>query len=321
MVGSSQTGARRALALLIFALMVAGSAAAGPAIQNDDTRNLWDTGFAQRRPKPKTPSRARKPARYRRATPSLASQASKTPPAGTPETPPSQQPVAEDAIVGVTVWRLRPSAPADGAAARILVHEPAKEEDVEWTPERIEADTPLSEGQRVRLSIETPRTGFLYVIDRERYADGTYGKPYLIFPTTRTRGGNNAVSAGSIVEVPAQSDNPIYFTLKRSRPDHVAEVITVLVTPQLLPDVKIGRDALELPEAQVAQWEAQWGARAERLEMADGAGKTYTQAEKAAGADPSQQLTQDDPLPQTIYRVAAKPGDPVLITVPLRSAQ
>jgi hypothetical protein len=46
----------------------------------------------------------------------------------------------------------------------------------EWTPQRIEADTPLKVGERVRLSIESPRTGYLYVIDREQYADGSYGE-------------------------------------------------------------------------------------------------------------------------------------------------
>jgi hypothetical protein len=322
MLGSFRVGAALGVAAVI-AFFVAGAIAAGPAAQDDDTRNLWDTGFAQKRPKAKASGQSRKPARYRRATPPLAEQA-KTPaanPAATPATPQPIAPLAEDAIVGVTVWRLRPSARVDGTGARILIHEPAKDEDAEWTPERVEADTPIAENQRVRLSIEAPRAGFLYVVDREQYADGTFGKPYLIFPTTRTRGGNNAVSAGSVVEIPAQSDNPIFFTLKRSRPDHVAEVITVLVTPQPLPEVKIGRGALELPETQVAQWEAQWGARAERLELAGGAGTAYTEAEKMAGADPSHQLTQGDPLPQTIYRVVTRPGDPVLITVPLRIGQ
>ena len=328
MLGSFRVGAPRLVAAVIFAGFVAGAILAGPTAQDEDTRNLWDTGFAQKRPKAKASGQTRKPARYRRATPPLAAQA-KTPaanPAANPATTPpaTAQPIApaaEDAIVGVTVWRLRPSARADATGARILIHEPAKDEDAEWTPERVEADTPIAENQRVRLSIEAPRAGFLYVVDREQYADGTFGKPYLIFPTLRTRGGNNAVSAGSVVEIPAQSDNPIFFTLKRSRGDHVAEVITVLVTPQPLPEVKIGRGVLELPEAQVTQWEARWGARAERIEMAGGAGTAYTEAEKMAGADPSHQLTQDDPLPQTIYRVVTKAGDPVLISVPLRIGQ
>src|SRR6266446_6051279 len=72
--------------------------------------------------------------------------------------------------VGVTVWRLRPSRSSD-EGARVLVQEGLKQ--AEWTPERIEADTPLKIGDRVRLSIESPRPGFLYIIDREQYADGS----------------------------------------------------------------------------------------------------------------------------------------------------
>ena len=52
--------------------------------------------------------------------------------------------------------------------------------------------------------------------------------------------------------------------------------------------------------------------------MAGGPGTAYTAAEKAAGAAPNQQLTQDDPLPQTIYKVDAKHGAPILVTIPLR---
>lgn len=52
--------------------------------------------------------------------------------------------------------------------------------------------------------------------------------------------------------------------------------------------------------------------------MAGGAGKTWTKAEQEAGAYATRQLTQDDPGPQTIYRVAVKPGAPMLVKVGLR---
>jgi hypothetical protein len=52
-------------------------------------------------------------------------------------------PEASDEI-GVTVWRLRPSQSAD-AGARVLVLDGLKQS--EWTPERIEADTPLKVGR------------------------------------------------------------------------------------------------------------------------------------------------------------------------------
>jgi hypothetical protein len=51
--------------------------------------------------------------------------------------------------------------------------------------------------------------------------------------------------------------------------------------------------------------------------MVGGAGKTYTKTEKEAGAE-GRLLTQEDELPQTLYRITPKPGAPVLISVPLR---
>src|SRR5258708_17993579 len=89
----------------------------------------------------------------------------------------------------------------------------------------------MAEGDRIRISVEAARTGFLSFVDKEQYADGSKGEPYLIFPTTRTRGGDNSVKAGRVIEIPAQDDGPPYFTLKRTRADQVGESVTVLVSP------------------------------------------------------------------------------------------
>src|SRR5207302_7654799 len=108
------------------------------------------------------------------------------------------------------------------------------EEPAEWTPERVEANAPLRVGERIRISIESPSAGYLYVIDREQYADGTTSEPYLLFPTTRTCGGENRVTAGRVIEIPGQEDRPNYFRLRQSRSTQTAEVLTVLVTAQPL---------------------------------------------------------------------------------------
>jgi hypothetical protein len=72
------------------------------------------------------------------------------------------------AQVGVTFWRFRRSTAADKTKELVEDEDGA----VEWTLERIEEGTPLATGQRVRLSIESlSRAGYLYVIDREQYAD------------------------------------------------------------------------------------------------------------------------------------------------------
>jgi hypothetical protein len=222
--------------------------------------------------------------------------------------------------IGVTVWRLRPSQSMD-TGARVVVQDGLRQ--TEMTPERIEADTPLNIGDRVRLTIESPRPGFLYIIDREQYADGSYGEPMLIFPTKGTRGGDNRVAPGMLIDIPAQEDQYSYFTAQPTgdRRDQIAEVLTIILVTQQLP-LPIGAQPLKLTNTQVAGWEKIWGGTSERLELVDGAGRQWTKEEKMAGAANGRQLTQGGPPPQTVYRVArSKPGGPLLVTVPLRYAR
>ena len=220
--------------------------------------------------------------------------------------------------LGLTIWRLRPAKLAD-AGARMIVQKDA--ESVEYIPERMPANAPLRIGENIRFSFESPQTGYLYVIDRELYADGTMSKPMLIFPTTRTRGGDNKVEAGKLIEIPAQEDRPNFYTLQATRLSTVAqtgEALTVIVAPQPLEGVTVGANAFALTNEQVQQWEQQWSAQSETLDLTGGAGQTWTKAEQEAGASGMRYLTQADPEPQTIYRVAAKPGTPLLVKVGLR---
>ena len=217
--------------------------------------------------------------------------------------------------VGVTVWRLRPTRSSD-EGGRVLVQEGLKQS--EWTPERIEADTPLNIGDRVRLTVESPRPGFLYIIDREQYADGSFGEPMLIFPTLHTRGGDNRVEPGRLIDIPAQEDQYSYFTAQPAGDRRqVAEVLTIILVPQPLP-LQIAAQPLKMAETEVNGWEKLWGGTAERLELVGGAGRIWTMEEKSAGAALGRQLTQTGPPPQTVYRVARKAGGPLLVTVPLR---
>jgi hypothetical protein len=215
--------------------------------------------------------------------------------------------------LGVTLWRLRPAVANDEKGTRLLV----QDDESEWTLERVGLETKFIEGQKVRLSIESPLTGYLYIIDRERYADGTYSEPYLIFPTQHPRRVDNSVTAGKVIEIPDQEDNPPYFRMRRGRADQTGEVLTVIVTPQPIPDLVLDRKPIKLSPEQFAQWEKKWGLPVTRFEYSETLGKTYTLAEKQAGSSGSRLLEQDDPLPQTIFRVAAKTGDTLLITVPL----
>jgi len=58
--------------------------------------------------------------------------------------------------------------------ARILMQE-EENNTTEWAPERVPANANLRQGDRVRLTIDSPDSG--HVIDRERYADGGAASP------------------------------------------------------------------------------------------------------------------------------------------------
>jgi hypothetical protein len=222
------------------------------------------------------------------------------------------------AQVGVTIWRFRPSTSAD------KTKELVEEEDAQptqWSLERIAEGTLLAPGQKVRLGIESlSRDGYLYVIDREQYADGSFGDARLIFPTKRTPEGANSVKAGKIIYIPGA---PRYFRIKPSQTSkgHVAEVLTVLVSPKPLVDAaQLSLTPLVIEHAQLETWEKEWGVAPIKFEMEGGAGQTMSEKEQAAGLDKIE-LTQNEPVPQTIYRIAIKPEDTLLVTVPLRFTQ
>lgn len=281
---------------------------ANPAAPGQDqTRGLRVKKIEESRPASSTPSDPQQPRTYRSINSTSTSSDIR------------KSASASEAIIGVTLWRLRRAQAEDNKEARLLEHHAAKS--AEWSAERLEADTRIREGERVRVSIESPSTGYLYVIDREQYADGSLSEGQVIFPTASTRGGNNAVVAGRVVEFPAQEDDPPYFTLTRSRADHVAEVLTLIVAPQRLAELPVSSEPVKISNEKLAQWEKQWGGQAEQFELEGGAGRPYTTAEKAAGADGSRKLTQADPLPQTLLRLNAKPGSPLLVKVLLRIAQ
>jgi hypothetical protein len=223
--------------------------------------------------------------------------------------------IHDDGLVGITLWRLRPSEPGDRPEVRSLIHE--ENQSHQWTPERVSIETPLHEGQKVRISIETARTGYLYVIDCDEYADGSKSDSYLIFPTLRTSRGNNRVTAGTVVEIPASDDNPSYFTVKRSRPDQTNENLTILVRPRPIENLQISPERLRISPERVAIWKKESKTASYRLEAPTQAGKPYTLEEKKAGLG-EKQLTQDDPLPQTLYYVPAKPGETLAVELPLR---
>ena len=283
-------------ALFLLLILMAASASLISTAQTPDerTRKLWDTAFITPAGNKPAPGRRRRSGAYRVATPNV-----------------PVDNVAPDTVVGVTIWRLRPANRSD-SGERLIVHD--DKSTMQWLPERISATTKLVQGDKLRIAVEAVRGGFLYVINREQYADGSMGDPYLIFPTTRTAGGDNEVAIGKLVEIPDQDDAPPFFTMKKSRADHVAEVLSVLITPKPLEGVQITDKALKLTEAQVAEWEKMWGSTVGRLDMTT-VGQAWTKDEKEAR---TRALTTTAPAPQLVfYRPGAKSTDPMFVKLKL----
>ena len=259
---------------------------------DEATRKLWDTAFI-------TPSTGRKSSKrrssYRVATPNV-----------------PVDNVAPDTVLGVTIWRLRPATRSD-SGERLIVHDDNVTK--EWLPERISASTRLVQGDKLRISVEAVRAGYLYVIDREQYADGSLGDAYLIFPTTRTGGGDNQVAIGKLLEIPARDDSPPFFTMRKSRPDHVAEVVSVLISPTPVEGLQVNDKAQKLSEAQVASWEKNWGSSVGRLEMST-TGQAWTSEEKDST---TRALTASAPPPHLVfYRPMVKPSEPLFVKLKLQ---
>jgi hypothetical protein len=83
---------------------------------------------------------------------------------------------------------------------------------------------------------------------------------------------------------------------------------------------------MTLPDDLLAGWEQRWKTEAIEFELEGGAGQAITAREQAVSAgnakslvdDDPEELTQEDPLPQTIYRATIRRGEAILVTVPLR---
>src|SRR5215813_15442813 len=96
--------------------------------------------------------------------------------------------VAEGVDVGVTFWRLREVRKVDDPAVveptRIVKRVKGKPVEVDKAiPERAHSEAAWSDGEKFRLSIEIPFECFVYILNQERYADGSLSEPYLVFPS------------------------------------------------------------------------------------------------------------------------------------------
>jgi hypothetical protein len=290
---------------LLLLLTVVGSISIGRAgTQEPDTpRRIVSDDFIKRRKKATTKTRI--PAKPRRTYRLVANGSSG----------PRAAPAGNFLQLGITIWRLR-AARKDDSDRRALIRE--KGSAAAWAAERIASDAVFREGDYVRLSVESPRSGYLYVIDRDLSADGSTGTPMLIFPWPRA---DNRLAPGRLIDIPAQDDDPSYFKTSLTRENQVGELLTFIVTRTPI-DVRLADKPLPVSASDLSQWERSLGGFTERYEMEGGAGELWTRKEQqAARKDRTRQLTRDDPAPQTIYRVFTDNKKGILVNLVLKYAQ
>jgi hypothetical protein len=211
--------------------------------------------------------------------------------------------------LGLTVWKLRPVTVVDAKVLRSIRENGRLRP--EWIAERVEADTRFHQGDYLQLSIESPRAGYLYVIDGDWFADGSTGDINLIFPV---RGDDNRLQAGRLIDIPAANQAPFKATPKLNQ---AGEILTIIVTSTPL-GLPISDQPQPISNTQLREWEGMWGGVTERFEMEGGAGQARTkQEEQAAVRNGTRQLTRDDPGPQTIYVLAPKNSRAFLFNVNL----
>jgi hypothetical protein len=316
------------LRILFFGTFIIAAAGGVLAQDGAGTREITSDDFAAKRPVKKATGPARpltksKTVVYKRRTRA----GSGKPRPGRPRKPPVSEKAAVSSELGVTIWRLRPPIPSD-KGVRLPVRVGASRE--EWTAERVGMDTVFHAGDKVRFAVESSTAGFLYVVNSEIYSDGTFGDPYLIFPAP---GGGNRVQPGMLIDIPDQKEDLPYFNINPRDPKYAGELLTVIISPVAIPTLKTDRNGKIIGAEVIDDMEDE--SEVEEFERTDNDDSVFTIAESTAAcgaktrsgvvqqssANPcgaaTRQLTRDEPMPQTILRIKANPGNPGVAVVRL----
>lgn len=224
----------------------------------------------------------------------------------------SESPSDAPAGIGLTVWNLRPSVPADRPSARVIVHPEDSSGDTSLTPVRVSSNLELPRGAKFRIGVESSRGGHLYVIDQEQFGESALGAPQLVFPTTRIRGGDNRVAPGELIEIPPSDIRTPYWELRSSHSDYRGELLTVAITPEPIPGLTITERPLVLNGETLRRWQASWALPVRRF-FTDAADSVPSDAELRVRNVMGRRLSQNDPLPGALYVVNVKPSTPFMI--------
>jgi hypothetical protein len=241
--------------------------------------------------------------------------------------------------LGVTFWRIRPATEAESKDPKVSTEKmkwDGQEHDVVAT--RISDESPITEKDLIQMTIEylpdpegagampSNQAAYLYVINREQFGPDLKNAR-VIFPTLQTYEGDNRLLPGKTVTIP---DPRRPFHISRGNDKGQAqtyETYTIILSPVPLDSElpkQIDKKAMALAPDLVKGWEQKMGVTEVRGELRNGVGQVRTERELAANGDsgetrgtedPADDLTQDDPEPQTIFRKVAKPGEGMLVIV------
>jgi len=225
----------------------------------------------------------------------------------------------QDEELGVTFWRLRPLKKDEEEDAPTFDVDTGDGMD-KWTAERVRSTTKFKSGDRVRFTIEPLRSGYLYIINREVYDDGTSGEAEVIYPETLARSRQeNKVSAGRLVDIPAAVKGLTPYFKISSKNDYIGEEIIVIISPIQLSGFNVSAKDQAVRRELLQTWLNEWNSVTDIYDASDGEGVAYTRTEQESVRTRS--LTQEEPLPQTIYRFKSVVGKPLMISFQIQVKQ
>ncbi len=222
-----------------------------------------------------------------------------------------------DTFLGLTLWQMV-IAPDAEVKTRGFSHPKDKEGKKDWTAVRIAWDKPVHENDYVVFTFESAPQGYLYVIDRDAFADGSFGDPILIFPTKRIRDGRNDVEPGHPVQIPDPTDHPPALQVDPAKPGQTGIQLIVIGSPQKIPELQAGDDQKKIPPALLARWQKQWATNVELTTDPKLDGVAITLAEQAALSDFSHPLSPKDKAPTAIFHRRGPAGQPIYVAAILR---
>ena len=195
---------------------------------------------------------------------------------------------------------------------------------IRLTPERVDSEAQFSDGEKLRVSIEAPFESYVYILNQERYANGTLSDPFLIYPGRSDIRVNKRAGPGRLVYLPEEPDYFEIFTLNPGGKKKSGEMFTIVLSSGLvaaLPPLEGTEDTREIDQVLFNRLQHDLGGAVWKFKQIGGARRNITRVEKRAGPKGGELLDDVDPQPETIYHVARRADGIVLFQIAIKMAR